>query len=335
MDKLRALHYLAAAAAEKSFSGAARALDVSVPAVAKMINALEKQLGVQLFERTVRGLTLTAGGASYLDACAPALAQLADADEQARAQAVRLKGTLVVGVQHVIARGGLAAALPRFHARYPDIALDVRDFQQATEAQMTGVDVMLVLGWPKAPDLVCRRIAAGRFIVVASPAYWAAHGMPQRPKDLEQHVCLLIRSAEGAVMDAWSFAREAEQETVLARGWLTTSNSHRDLVIELGLAGHGVMRLLDWTNLSHLTSGVLVRALTDWESTEAVPVNLLYSANARRNPRARVFIDFVTELFGDLDRARGRQVVSTERPAWLSRPHARASDFVVRPEHPR
>ena len=335
MDKLRALHYLAAAAAEKSFSGAARVLDVSVPAVAKMINALEKQLGVQLIERSARGLTLTAGGASYLEACAPALAQLADADEQARALAVRLKGTLVVGVQHVIARGCLTAALPRFHARHPDIELDVRDFQQVTEAQVSGVDVMLVLGWPKAQDLVCRRIAAGRFIVVASPAYWAAHGIPQRPKDLEQHVCLTIRGVAGAVMDVWSFARGEEQETARARGWLTTSNAHRDLVIELGLGGHGVLRILDWTNLPHLASGVLVQALMDWESTEAVPVNLLYNASARRIPRARVFIDFVTELFGDLDRTRGGHVVGTERPPWLSRPHARASDFVVRPGRPR
>ena len=331
MDKLRALHYLAVAAAEKSFSGAARALGVSVPAVAKMINALEKQLGVQLFERTARGITLTAGGASYLDACAPALAQLNDADEQARALAVRLKGTLVVGVQHVIARGCLTAALPRFHARHPDIELDVRDFQQVTEAQMSGVDVMLVMGWPKVLDLVCRRIAAGRFIVVASPAYWAAHGMPERPRDLEQHVCLTIRGVAGTVMDEWSFSRRAEQETVRARGWLTTSNAHRDLVVELGLEGHGVMRILDWTNLPHLASGMLVQALTDWESTEAVPVNLLYSANARRIPRARVFIDFVNELFSDLNRARGRHVEGTERPAWLNRPNARASDFIVRP----
>ena len=96
-----------------------------------------------------------------------------------------------------------------------------------------------------------------------------------------------------------------------------------------------MMRILDWTNLSHLASGVLVQALTDWASTEAVPVNLLYSASARRIPRARVFIDFVTELFGDLDRTRGGPVVGTERPAWLSRPHARASDFVVRAGRPR
>src|SRR5256886_14554367 len=84
MDKLRALHYLRSAAAERSFSGAARVLEVSVPAVAKMITALEKYLGIKIFDRTTQGLTLTAGGANYLEACGPALAQLNDRSEERR-----------------------------------------------------------------------------------------------------------------------------------------------------------------------------------------------------------------------------------------------------------
>ena len=332
MDKLRALQYFAAAAAEKSLSGAARGLGVSVTAVAKLINALEKGLGAKLFDRTARGLTLTAEGARYLEACGPALTQLDDADERLRESMQRPKGTVVVGVQHVIARGCLTAALPRFHARYPDIEFDVRDFQRVTDEQVSGVDVMLVLGWPKAEDLVLRRIAAGRFIVVASPAYWAEHGMPQRPKDLERHACLPIRAVDGTVMDAWAFTRGAEQESVTARGWLTTSNAHRDLVIELALAGHGVIRILDWTNLPELACGSLVRVLEDWESTEAPPVNLLYRASVRRIPRVRLFIEFATELFRELDRVRGTGVVGTERPRWLWRHYGRVSAIMTRTE---
>ena len=332
MDKLRALQYFTAAAAEKSFSGAARALNISVPAVAKMIVALEKDLRVRLFERTARGLTLTAGGASYLQACEPLLAQLADADEQARACTAGPTGTLVVGVQHVIARGCLTAALPRFHARHPEIELDIRDFQRVTEESVSGVDVMLVMGWPKSENMVQRRIAAGRFLVVASPAYWASYGMPERPKDLERHVCLPIRGVDGTVMDMWTFTRGKVQESVAARGWLTTSNAHRELVIELALAGHGVIRVLDWTNLPELASGRLVRAMTDWESPEAPPVNLLYGVSVRRLARARVFIDFVTELFRDLDIVRGHRVIGSERPAWLRSHFARSSDLLARSE---
>ena len=161
--------------------------------------------------------------------------QLQPADVAASARPVLHEHALPEGGHQPIRQptgadvGHAAAALPRFHARHHDIELDVRDFQQVTEGQMSGVDLMLVLGWPKAPDLVCRRIAAGRFIVVASPAYWAAHGMPERPMDLERHVCLTIRAVYGAVMDAWRFSRGAEQETVRARGWITTSSAHREL----------------------------------------------------------------------------------------------------------
>src|SRR5437660_10153331 len=95
MDKLRALQYFAAAAGEKSFSRAARRFGVSVPAVAKMINAFEDSLNAKLFDRTARGLTLTAEGSRYLEACAPALAELDRADEQLRASTARPKGTVV------------------------------------------------------------------------------------------------------------------------------------------------------------------------------------------------------------------------------------------------
>ena len=114
MDKIRALDYFAAAAAQKSFSGAARVRGVSVPAVARMIKALEDHLGITLFERSAHGLTLTAGGASYLEACAPLVAELAAADEHARSSTARLKGTLVVGVQEVIADASDSALDPMY-----------------------------------------------------------------------------------------------------------------------------------------------------------------------------------------------------------------------------
>ena len=330
MDKLRALEYFVAAAREKSFSGAARRLGVSVTAVAKLVAALEKTLGVLLFERSSHGLTLTAAGGSYLDACQPALERLSEADEQTRASIARAPGTVVVGVQHVIASGCLTRALPRFHARYPEITLDIREFQRVTEEETSGIDVFLVMGWPNLPNLVQRRIAAGRFIVLASPDYWARHGMPQRPRDLEHHNCLPIRALDGTVMDLWTFRRGQVEEAVTVRGWLLTSNAHREMVISQALAGEGVVRTLDWTNLHDIASGALVRALGDWESPEAPPVNLLYRASVRRIPRVRLFIDFVTELFLELETMRGQPVTASGRPDWLGRHYGRSSAMLAR-----
>jgi DNA-binding transcriptional LysR family regulator len=330
MDKLRALQYFVATAEERSFSGAARRLEVSVTAVAKLVTALERNLGVRLFERAASGVSLTAGGASYLEACAPALARLIEADEITRASTQRSPGKVVVGVQHVIARGCLTAALPRFHARHPEIQIDLRDFNRVTEEQTSGVDVFLVMGWPKVADLIHRVVAAGRFVVAASPAYWATHGMPRHPSELEHHVCLPIRAVDGTVMDLWNFTRGTETVSVAVKSWLTTSNAHRDTALDLALAGEGVMRLLDWTDRDRFESGALVRALGDWESPEAPPVNLLYRASVRRIPRVRVFIDFVVELFREIETARGQQVAASEAPAWLWRRLGRASEVVHR-----
>lgn len=330
MDKLRALEYFVAAAREKSFSGAARQLEVSVAAVAKLVATLEKTLGVLLFERSSHGLTLTAAGGSYLDACLPALEQLTEADEQTRANVARAPGTVVVGVQHVIADGRLTRALPRFHARYPEITLDIREFQRVTEEETSGIDVFLVMGWPNLPHLVQRRVAAGGFIVLASPDYWARHGTPLRPKDLERHNCMPIRALAGTVMDLWKFRRGGEEEFITARGWLIVSNAHREMAISQALAGEGVVRVPDWTNLHDIASGALVQALGDWESTEVPPVNLLYRASVRRIPRVRLFIEFVTELFRELEAIRGQPALGTGRPDWLGRHYGRSSAMQTR-----
>ena len=328
MDKLRSLQYFVAAAEEKSLSGAARRFGVSTQAVAKLISALEHGLDVRLFERAAHGLTLTASGAAYLQSCLPGLAQLQAADELMRAPSA--PGTVVVGVQHVIAREVLTPALPRFHARYPQISIDVHDFNRVADGQMDGVDVFLVLGWPQANELVLRAIAASRLIAVAAPAYWAAHGMPRHPNELAQHTCLPIRSVDGTIMDLWTFVRGDERAAVRVGGWLVTSNAHRDMVIELARAGEGIAWILDWTNRDDLAAGRLVQALADWESPEAPPVNLMYRPSVRRVARVRLFMDFVSEAFREIESAREERVVSGPRPAWLKRPYGKASASVRR-----
>lgn len=329
MDRLRALRYFIAAAECGSFSGAARDLDVSVAAVSKLVTVLERELGVRLFERHTYGLALTASGASYLESCQPALAMLADADEQVSAGSTsRLRGTVVAGVQPVIAQECLTAALPRFNAMYPDIQLDLRYFMRVTEEQTRGVDVFIVLGWPQVGDLVQRHIGASSFVVCAAPSYWAARGMPRHPRDLEKHNCLTIRGNLGTLMDLWQFKRGNEEISVAARGWLVADNAHRDAMLAVAIAGGGVVRLLDW-QMRHgqsLASGALVPALTDWElTTEVPPVNLLYPASVRRIPRVRAFIDFVTQLFRDIERQREIRAPATGQPRWLATRHHRAS----------
>lgn len=325
MDKLRAIEYFVAAAEEGSFSGAARRLEVSIPAIAKLINGLERSLGAKFFDRASQGLTLTADGVRYLEACQPLLEQVAVADEAVGGAAVRARGALVIGTQPQLARHCIGPSLSRFHARHPDIQLDVRVMNRINDVESAAVDVFVFLGWPDAGDLVHRRIAETRQLVCATPEYWARHGMPLQPQDLARHPCFALRNPEGTVIDVWRFHRGGEEQDVSVHGWL--SSNHRDVNLDVVLAGEGVIRLTDLTVQAYLADGRLVPVLTDWELRDSPPVNLYTRAAHRRTARVRAFVDHVTAVFKELEEQRGRGVVvrMVERPEWYGRRYGHVS----------
>jgi LysR family transcriptional regulator, regulator for bpeEF and oprC len=325
MDRMRSLRYFVESARAGSLSGAARVLDVSVPAVTKGLNLLERELGVRLFDRTPRGLGLTSAGRSYLEACLPALEQLAAAEMQVRAARQEVAGRVVMGVHNVIARQLLAPALPRFRALYPRIELDVRDVGRVRAEAAMGLDLYLVMGWGENPDLVQRKLAASAFWVAATPEYLARHGEPKHPQELAQHPCLVIRSTSGQALDVWPFHRGGETVEVAVNGWLTVSNPHRDTYIDALMAGLGIARTADWTTRSAVREGRLVRLLTDWESTEAPPVSVMYAAGATRLPRVRAVVDFACELVEQVNAQRDLEVQASPTPAWARRPLRSAS----------
>jgi DNA-binding transcriptional LysR family regulator len=332
VDKLRAIQYFVAAAEAGSFAGAARLLEVSVPAVQKMIGTLERALGVTLLERNPQGVRLTVGGTDYLDCCRPLLDELQSAEDSLRRASVRPGGTLALAAHAQLAHNIVLPALAHFRARYPEIRFDFRIIHRMTDADAEGAEVLLLHGWPEATqDFVHRKLGMTRSLIVASPEYWAERGIPADPSDLERHECLMIRNPAGIVIDLWEFARAGERRSVRVNGWLV-SNA-REVVLDAVLRGQGVARFVEMTTRSQLQSGRLVPVLLDWEVQGGPPINLLYRASARRNPRARLFIDFVQQLLQQRQEE-GRFVArhpSAERPAWHRRGYGRASAAVRGP----
>jgi LysR family transcriptional regulator, regulator for bpeEF and oprC len=326
MDKLRALSYFAAAAQEASFSAAARRFEVSVPAVAKLVTALEASLGTSLFVRSARGLKLTSDGENYLAACVPLLDQLRAADEVVRQDAARPRGTVVLGAAPHVAQACIFPALPQFHAQYRDIQIDIRIIHRMEDVEPNSIDLYVLAGWPVRADMVQRRIGLSRFMVCASPAYWALHGVPQHPQDLRQHTCLLFRNPGGTLLDVWRAERGAEREEVAVSGWLVSN--HRDVLLDAALAGEGVSRFSDITIWPHLQSGRLVPVLLDWDMKDAPPVNLLYRPGNRRVPRVRLLIDFLVAHLRELEAlrdSRDNASQSAPRPYWYHRKLGRIS----------
>lgn len=328
MDKLRALHYFIAAAEEGSFSGAARRLEVSVPAIAKLIGALESELGVRLLDRNTQGLKLTAKGVAYLELCAPLVEQLAGADRAVTAVAGDPARTLVVGAPTLLSRLLIVPELWRFRERNAPLQVEMRsvDPLTVTDAHATRLDVLVALGRPGSLGLVQRHLAQSRLIICASPAYWERHGIPSRPRDLAQHQCLLVRTPEGPVLNLWRHTCGDETEEVAVQGWLTSQN--RDHILQAVLGGHGVGRFADISVWPHLKSGALQPVLLEWHSHDAPPFCVLYRPEARRDPLIQSFVAFMRELIGALDHE--CQVAYGARPAaappgWFAKRPGRAS----------
>lgn len=328
MDKLRALHYFVAAAEEGSFSGAARRFDVSVPAVTKLVTALEQELGVKLLDRSTRGLALTARGAQYVETCAPLLARLADADRALAGPAARRVRTLVVGAPPLLARALLVPALARWHERHPHLHIDLRtvDFLSVKEGDARGFDVLVAMGWPSSVDLVQRPLAQSRLIICASPGYWRQHGEPRRPADLAGHNCALVRTPEGTVLDLWRHAREGQTEEVAVSGWLTCAS--RDEVLQAVLLGQGVSRFADLSVCSFVNDGLLQPVLLDWESSDSPPYSALFRPDARRDGAVQDFLAFLTEVMAPVEAqcvAAFGPRPAVARPDWYSHRQGRAS----------
>jgi DNA-binding transcriptional LysR family regulator len=301
MDRMRALEYFVAAAQGGSFSAAARTHQVTVPAVMKLVAALERSLGSRLFDRSTHGLALTSVGETFLEECRPALETLALAAEAASTTTRKASGNVVVRAPQLLSRLILVPALHRLHMGHPGIQVDLRPLEalQITNADGAGVDLLFALGVPELVDLIERPIAQTRLLVCASPQYLQRQGRPRSPQDLQEHQCLQVRTPEGTVIDLWRFRRGEQLEEVAVRGYLVSES--RDVVLEAVLQGHGISRFADLSVWPHLQSGRLEPVLPDWFSEGAPMLSALYRAASLRQARVRTVLDHLTVVVKEVE----------------------------------
>ena len=184
MDQLTALRALRRVVELGSFTAAANALGISHSIVSRQIRQLENQLGAQLLNRTTRRFALTAAGQQYYLASRDILDALDAADRAVMQQQAQPSGSLRINAPMAFGALELAAWLPPFAARYPQLQLDLVCNDRMVDLIEEGFDVALRLtrGLPDS-TLVARKLASSRMVAVASPAYLARHGRPVSPAD--------------------------------------------------------------------------------------------------------------------------------------------------------
>ncbi|QQA45051.1 LysR substrate-binding domain-containing protein [Pelagovum pacificum] len=286
---LRSLKAVLAVARHGSFRVAARELEMSTSALSHAVGRLESDLGVRLFNRTTRSVSLTDAGREFVEAITPALSEIGAALESARSQRETPAGVLRINAS---VQGGraLAPLVVEFLGRYPEMQVDVVTEGRLVDIVAEGFDLGL-----RSADLVPRDMIAlpigvpQRHAVVASPEWLTHNATPRSPADLPVDACIRVRLPDGALY-RWQFEKNGDVVLIDARGRLTIDEPA--IARSAVLAGTGIGYFIEQDVAADLAEGRLIRLLEDW--TPQRPGFSLYYPG-RRNPSAgfSAFLDLV------------------------------------------
>ncbi|MBS79970.1 LysR family transcriptional regulator [Variovorax sp.] len=295
MDRFDAMQAFARVVEAGSFTKAAQTLHMSKTTVTQLVQQLEARLRVKLLHRTTRQVKVTAEGTLYYERVVRLLADLEDADTRLASVTASPKGRLRVDVPAPLARLILVPALPAFHARHPEIQLDLGVSDRVVDVIGDNVDCVLRGGELTDSSLVARRVGDLRLGVYASPAYLARAGTPAHPRELEDshhRIVGFLRSRSGTLAPI-ALSRAGEQ--LAPRGRHVVALDDGNAYAAAGVAGMGVLWLPRYMAQAHLDSGELVPLFEDWE-VASMPLYLVFPPNRHLSAKLRVFIDWVDEL---------------------------------------
>lgn len=284
-----------------SMSAAGRDLRVSPAVTSSRISALEEHLNVRLFQRTTRSLTATEQGRAFYTGAVAVLDAVDEAEGQVAGITDNPKGSLYVAAPLGVGRRLLAPRVPDFGQGYPLIDVRLRLTDRKVDLTTEGLDIAFFLGEPEDSNLRIRPIADCERVLVASPGYIAKHGNPVDGDTLvsDSHNCLNLRYP-GAPEFKWRLQTPDGPKRFRVAGRYECDDG--DVLTEWALAGEGIALKPVFEVAEHLNDGRLVPVA---EATPPVPVQMacLYTHRRRQDPKARLFMEFMTVRLGTAVRA--------------------------------
>jgi DNA-binding transcriptional LysR family regulator len=283
---------MAAVTEAGNFARAAEILGITPSGVSRAVARLEARVGIRLFDRNPRDVSLTEEGQRFHARVVPLLAGLDEAAAEAAGAAAAVRGRLRASVDPWFARMVLAPELQRFLARYPLLSVDFST-SNYREEMMTGMDVAVRFGPPDASSLIARKLLETRVLTVAAPAYLARHGEPRSPHDLVHHEALLFRDPQTGLPFPWEFKRGDEVVEVRVSSRLVMDDP--SVAVSACLAGQGFFQSLAIGLAPLLSRGELVQVLPDW-SEELYPLYAYHPSRHLPPAKVRAFLDFIREI---------------------------------------
>jgi LysR family transcriptional regulator, regulator for bpeEF and oprC len=278
-----------------SFAAAGKALGISASAASKSVARLEGRIGLRLFQRTTRSLSLTEEGHVFLARCRGILEALDDAEREMRDRAGAPVGTLKVELPTALGRLLIAPALARLTTRYPELRVEASFGDQLTDLIEAGLDAVVRIGEPSDTRLIVRRVGTVRYIVCGAPAYLRTHGKPRAPDDLARFDCVRRLPLGSARPAPWRFADPVSGKPFERDVMGTLSFNSNDVILDAGLDGRGLVQLHTYMAKRFLASGQLVQVLPDY-AADGPPISVLFPSSRNLAPKVRAFINFVTEV---------------------------------------
>lgn len=287
MDKLKAMQAFIHIAEQGSLTAAAATLGASLPAVVRTLAALEAHLGVRLFNRTTRRLSLTEEGRRHLQSCRQLLAELADAEAALTAGASEPTGQLTITAPMLFGQMHVAGAVTRFVQQHPKMRCHVMLLDRVVNLLEEGIDLGVRIGHLDDSTLVAQTVGHIRQVLVASPAFLAHSGTPTHPRELLGHNCVRVTGHA----PTWGPFNDRGKPLRLAVGGNLEFNQNAPAIAAC-VAGAGFGMFNSYQVAPLLASGQLQLVLTEFEPPMR-PINLVYP-HARLLPtRTRVFIEWM------------------------------------------
>jgi DNA-binding transcriptional LysR family regulator len=287
------LNAAAAIAVRKSFRAAANDLGISASALSHAVASLESRLGVRLFNRTTRSVSLTPAGEQFLTRVKPAMSEIADAMHEVNEQRSTPAGLIRINTSEGAGEQILAPIVTEFLRRYGDVQLELVTDAGLVDIVADGFDAGVRLAEMVPRDMISIPIGkTQRHVVVGAPTYFTTRTQPRSPSDLKEHVCVRYR-LPGGLIYRWEFEKRGQILSVDATGPLTLDSDR--LVLRAVLEGTGLAYVNEWSARKALAEGQLIQVLSDW--TPPYPGLCLYYPSHRHLAAAmRAFTDVIRKL---------------------------------------
>jgi DNA-binding transcriptional LysR family regulator len=263
--------------------------------VGRRIDQLEERLGVKLFKRSTRKVTLTPEGSTFYEDCHRILGELRGAEDALTVGAKSASGRLIVTAPTAFGRKHIALHLPAFIAEHPNLAITLHLSERMVDLKNERFDLAIRIADLKSADLIAAKLARNHRVVCGAPSYFKRAGKPKLLADLGKHNCL-VTSTEDGVADTWTFQDKGKTVTAKVAGNLQCNDG--EVLTRWSMSGEGLAWRSAWEVSEEVKRGRLITVLDEF----AVPGNNIYAVYPERRllpAKVKFFIDFLRKTFGD------------------------------------